>query len=293
MKNLYNTYFLCSLFLLTLFVSCEQDNVTTTYKETDGITFSTSSLPKATVQPNAPEFTVDLFRGSTSGEQSGTINIKAYFPGEDDKDPVTPFEGAKVSGYSFKDGESITRITINIEPLDIGKNLTIELSIDKSEVSPNGIGSTKIIANKDYNWTSLGKGKYLDNWASGVEYEVEIRKAEGYNRYRVMNPYVETLKNDDGEWEDWIATSSAPFVEFWTVDNNLVRFSTFFIGVNYQADSKQPINAYHPLSFQDLSPNFNKWIDDKTVQLAPYYYVSGLGGWNNTQINNVIIITLP
>lgn len=294
MKNLYNIYIVGSLFILALFASCEQDNMNAEYKETAGVTFSSGSLTKATVQPNDPEFTVDLFRGTTSGELSGSVSIKAYFAGKDEDDPDVPFEGATISGYSFKDGESITSITVNLEPLDIGKDLTIELSLSESDISYNGVGKTKLLANKDYNWISQGMGTYVDNWASGVEYEVEILKAEGYDRYRAVEPYTETMKNDDGEWEDWIASSMPPYVEFWTGDDGLIKFYTFFLGVNYEGDAKQPINVYHPASLNSELPiELNKWIDDKTVQLAPYYYIDGLGGWNNTVTNGVIIITLP
>lgn len=137
-------------------------------------------------------------------------------------------------------------------------------------------------------------GTYVDNWASGVEYEVEILKAEDFDRYRAVEPYTETMKNDDGEWEDWIASSMPPYVEFWTGDDGLIKFYSFFLGVNYEGDAKQPINVYHPASLNSELPiELNKWIDDKTVQLAPYYYITGLGGWNNTGANGVIIITLP
>ena len=36
-----------------------------------------------------------------------------------------------------------------------------------------------------------------------------------------------------------------------------------------------------------------KFLDAKTIQLAPYYYIDGLGGWNYTQKNGIITITLP
>jgi hypothetical protein len=29
------------------------------------------------------------------------------------------------------------------------------------------------------------------------------------------------------------------------------------------------------------------------LQLAPYYYINGVGGWNYTEYDGVIVITLP
>lgn len=287
MKHLKNIYVFFSLILIGSMLSCEQDNIGALYEEVKGVTFANTTLQNVTVQPNNPTFTVDVLRADASGTLSGPVSIKALLPNE------TELAGCTVSDYSFADGETKTTITVNVEPLIIGVELKVELSIPEASVSIDGVEKTTMTVNKSYVWESLGKGKYLDNWASGVEYEVEIQKAEGFDRYRVLNPYVETLKNDDGEWEDWIATSSAPYVEFWTTTDNLVTFAPFFIGINYQADAKQPIYAYHASAFQGLSPDFSKWLDAKTVQLAPYYYIDGLGGWNNTQRNGVIIITLP
>ncbi len=287
MKHLKTIYFVCSLILLGLFTSCEQDNIGTLYEKLEGVSFANTNLTSATVQPNNPTFTVDVFRGDVSGTLSGSVTMKAILP---DK---TELSGCTVSDYSFAAGETKTTVTVNVDPLPIGVELKVQLSIPKEAVSLDGISTTNVTVNKSYVWTSLGKGKYIDNWASGVEYEVEIQKAEGFDRYRAITPYVQTLKHDDGDWGDWIASSSAPYVEFWTVENNLVRFATFFIGVNYQADTKQPIYAYHASSFANLSPAFSKWLDAKRVQLAPYYYINNVGGWNKTQANGVIIITLP
>ncbi|MFV0391653.1 MAG: hypothetical protein ACK5KP_07215 [Paludibacteraceae bacterium] len=287
MKRLNKVFLLCSVLFFVLFTSCEQENIGTKYDNKEGLTFSNSSLTDKTVQATNPKLTVDLYRSDGSIATSGAITFKAILP---DKSELS---GVTVSDYSFAEGETKTVITVDVTPLTIGVVLTMELTLPEEITSVGGISETTFKVKKAYTWQSIGQGKYLDNWTSGVEYPVDIQKAEGFDRYRVINPYVETMKNDDGDWGDWIATSSAPYVEFWTTENNLVSFASFFIGVNYEADSKQPIYAYHSSSFQNLSPDFSKWVDAKTVQLAPYYYITGLGGWNNTQKNNIIIITLP
>jgi hypothetical protein len=287
MKHLYKICVFCSLLVLG-FVSCEQDNTGALYEDVSGVTFANAKLNSVTVQATNPTFTVDLLRGDSSSPLSGNVTFEATLP---DKSSL---EGVTVSGYSFGAGETKTTITVNVDPLEIGVVLSMKFTIPDNALTPvSGIGTLSVDVQKAYTWLPLGKGKYVDNWVSGVEYPVEIQKAEGFNRYRVLNPYVETLKNDDGEWEDWRATSSAPHVEFWTTENNLVSFLPFFLGLNYQADSKQPIYAYHASAFSGLSPDFSKWVDSKTVQLAPYFYIEGLGGWNNTQKNGVIIITMP
>lgn len=291
MKKLNKILFACSILLLGFMTSCEQENIGAKIDlQTDsvtGLTFINKVLQKETVSANKPTFTVDLLRSDVSEPLTGSINLKATLP---DKSELA---GVTVTDFSFAEGEAKTSITVNVNPLAIGVVLQVELTIPANLASKSGVATTTIEVNKAYSWTSLGKGSYVDNWASGVAYSVEILKAEGFDRYRAVTPYAETMANDDGEWEDWRATSTTPYVEFWTTTDNLVSFERFFLGVNYQADSKQPIYVYHPSAFKDIGVTFNKWLDAKTVQLAPLYYVDGVGGWNNTQKDGVIIITLP
>ena len=119
-------------------------------------------------------------------------------------------------------------------------------------------------------------------------------KADGFDRYRNMSPNKEYLASAQGaaDWDNWIASSSPDFIEFYTEDG-IIYYDDFFIGLNYDGDKNQPIYARHPTSFKDISSEHNKWIDAKTAQFAPYYYIQDLGGWNKTQYDGVIVITLP
>ena len=122
---------------------------------------------------------------------------------------------------------------------------------------------------------------------------VEIQKAEGFDRWRVIAPYDESIKNDDGGNGDWLAGEAAPYIEFWLTDKGYVDYNEFFTGLNYQADGNSPIYVYSPSAF-GIDPKLNKFLDEKTVQLAPYFYVSSLGGgWDYTGSDGIIIITLP
>jgi hypothetical protein len=109
-----------------------------------------------------------------------------------------------------------------------------------------------------------------------------------------MAPYEEWRVSPEAQADSWTAASSAPFIELW-VEDGLVYFDTFFVGLNYDGDKSQPILAHHASDFMDGVSNFkfSKFLDAKTIQLAPYYYIDGLGGWNYTQKNGIITITLP
>lgn len=289
MKYLNKITVLLSFLTLGLLTSCDQDQEGPEYTG-QGVTFSSGTLTSVVVSPNAPTFTVDILRTDVSTAQSGSVSLTAVLA---DKDK-TPLAGCTVSDYSFAAGEGIATVIVNVEPLAIGIELNLTLSIADNNIAVSGTNKTSLVVSKDYNWQLLGKGTYTDNWSSGVTYEVDIYKAEGFDRYRVMDPYTESLKNDDGEWGNWISLGTVtPHVTFWNTTDGMVTFSPFAMGINYQGDNSQPIYAYPPSAFVGLPSTFNKWIDAKTVQLAPYYYIDGVGGWNNTAADEVVVITLP
>jgi hypothetical protein len=63
--------------------------------------------------------------------------------------------------------------------------------------------------------------------------------------------------------------------------------------LNYSGSSKNPIYGYCALNF-GLDNSYSIWLDSKTLQLAPYYYIPSLGGgWDYTGYDGVIVITLP
>ena len=279
-----------------LFTSCNKDNEGAIYNNQSnaGVSFTASSLETVTVPASNPVFDVEIIRGNTVGAASGTVSAKLTAGGAE-------LSGATVSGYSFADGQNTTTVSVNISPLEVGVAGVLTLTLSDAEVSIGGVQSTTIKVSKAYEWKSLGMGTYTDAWTTadddnpnGISYKVEILKAEGFDRYRIMAPYKEYLASASAAsaWGSWIAASSPAYVEFYTVDG-IIYYDDFFIGLNYQGDKTQPIYACHPSGWSSLSSDHNKWWDAKTAQFAPYYYIDGLGGWNNTQYDGVIIIELP
>lgn len=275
--------------VVALFSSCDKDNEGAIYHSTnEGLSFTASTLQNTTVTPTDPTFKVEIVRSDASNSYTGSIDCVAQIKKVD-------LAGVTVSSFTFQPGEYKTTATVDISPLAIGQELAVTLTLsDTDNVGVGGYASTKLTASKEYNWVSLGTGTFADNFAIGKTYNVEIQKAEGFDRWRVIEPYTESMKNDDGGNGDWVGTSSAPYIEFWKTDGDLVSFNTFYTGLNYDGDSKQAINAYHPSAFTSLTDyTHNTFLDSKTVQLAPYYYIKDVGGWNYTQRDGIILITLP
>ena len=273
------------LLSLCVFTSCEQENEGAIYDANNqGLSFTFNTF-EFSAPANNPVISVPVYRAVADEAYTSSITVSTSAPG------VTA-----PSSVSFAAGEQETTIDINLgSELGVGVIATITITLNEADASVGGVAETEISAYKEYVFESLGMGTFQDNWALGGTYSVEIQKAQGFDRYRVIDPYKEGLTNDDGEWENWIAMGTrCPYIEFWeTGEGDLILFNNFALGINYQAVASQPIRAYHASSFSGTNPAFSKKVDNKTYQLAPYYYINGVGGWNNTEADGVIVITLP
>ena len=273
-----------------LFTSCNKDVEGAIYngQNNAGVSFTAATLAAVEVPASNPVFEVEIVRGNTAAAATGSVTASL-------KAGSTDISGVTVSDFNFAAGENATTVKVNIDPLEVGVQGTLTLALSDADASVGAVKTATIKVSKAYEWESLGKGTYTDAWTTGsdnypdgVTASVEILKAKGFDRYRIVDPYKEYLASAEGanNWGAWIASSSPAYVEFYTEDN--------IIGLNYQGDKSQPIYACHPSGWSSLSPAHNKWLDAKTAQFAPYYYIYSLdGGWNNTQYDGVIIITLP
>ena len=172
--------------------------------------------------------------------------------------------------------------------------------------------STTVTIEKDYNWESLGTGKYYDRFTWGsTYYEAEIQQAvEDKSWYRVVDPYTQALE----DYELTVKDGPSKFVKVKVLKpGDVVRGTTvtmkdlvYFPDIKtgeYSEDYGAEINAFHPSKFTSLADESNwtystvaSYQKDGTpaqILLAPYYYMYGVGGWNYTQQVGRISIVFP
>lgn len=291
MKYIKGLFGILMVLSLCVFTSCEQDNEGAIHNaDNQGLSFTFNAF-EMSAPANNPVISVPVYRALAGEAFSSNITVSAT---DGDGNAVTSISAP--SSVSFAAGENKAAIDINLgEELGVGEIIDITITLNDADASCGGVSETVVSAYKEYVFESLGMGKFQDNWALGGTYSVEIQKAQGFDRYRVMDPYKEGLTNDDGDWQNWISMGTrCPYIEFWeTGEGDLVRFNNFALGINYEGAASQPIRAYHASSFSGTVPTFSKKLDAKTYQLAPYYYINGLGGWNYTEYDGVILIALP
>ena len=180
---------------------------------------------------------------------------------------------------------------------------------------------TKITIMKDYNWITLGKGTVTDNFWYGQWADEEtpatgactfMQAQENPNIFRLVNPWWAIAENLGFEEDDlsgnqtdiqlYLLKKGDSFAGQTITNDGLVYFdrsNTGYHHSSYDAD----VWILHPSEFGSLSTE-DKWLYSKvtsyqanglpaTIQLAPYYYMFGVGGWNNTQADGVMEIVFP
>ena len=274
MKYINRISVLLSFLTVLLFSACNTDQEGPLYTEGEGqgVTFISKSLDGVVVSPAEPTFTIDLLRSNTTSAYSGEIIISAVLN-------KMPFEGCTVTGFNFAAGENKTTITVDVTPLQISQVITVTLALS-------------VI--KDYNWQELGEGTFTDNYFFGGTNKVKVFKAEGFDRYRVVGPYDGYYANGlpaDLVGDFMLSTARVSNLDFW-IEDGAVLYNKFAIGLNYVGGGD--VLAYHPSNFKGVPTEFNKVVDEKTIQLAPYYFIEELsGGFNGATSDGVVIITLP
>ena len=284
MKLKHSIIFMALLAITSMFASCSEGEYWDEYiEEAEKYSFvQAASKYSIEASETLTEVKVEILRSNTNG--TVTLPITAKFNSE-------ILSGAE--SVTFEEGSNKAVYTFSVGNMEIGFQYKAVLSIAEENVSVSGNATSTITMVKNYNWISLGTGSYVDNFISGVAYPVEIMQAEGFEVYRAMDPYTATMKNDDGEWGDWRNGKQCEYVEFWTNSDNTIGFDPIAVGVNYEAVAGQDIIAYPATAFKGLDPSKSRWYNEKTAFLAPYYYIDGVGGWNYTTADGVIIITLP
>lgn len=176
--------------------------------------------------------------------------------------------------------------------------------------------ATKVNIQKDYNWVSLGTGKITENGYFKFEEAgtVEIMQAqENEHLFRVVKPW-DALFSDNGYNPETNLDGNQTDIQFRvlqkgeTLSDNTITYddlvyfepsNTGYINSTYDQD----VYIFHPADISNSALEAY-WLHNKVlsyqesglpavVQLAPRYWLIGLGGWNHSQEDGVMTITFP
>ena len=246
---------------------------------------------------------------------------------------VVPFKITKntddvfeVGQAAFADGAEETTLDINFPTAVVGTPYTLQLTLDDPAlVSKYSTDISYSLNLTRVKWNSLGTGTIAEGFYLGYSAEVEIQQRDDKPAvFRILKPLDDILAQDLEDYpEDAPCLNSLqPDKIVFTVlkpgdvvsedvyngpvtvkGNDLVDYNTYHLGFT-NSNYGEPVKCYHPKSMKSTADegswSFNRVLsyqaDGKTpgqVQFAPYYYMDGVGGWNNTQKNGIVVITFP
>lgn len=229
---------------------------------------------------------------------------------------------------NFSDGQGYVTINVNANNLD--KEVPYKYTMTLSDADAQTIDT---LANKQYkevvitvqregDWILIGEGTFSDNfYFEGTGMPKIYYNEKNPSQFRVEKPFEALAWNEwgddydsydecmsdnfDGNQTHLTFTVLKPGDKLGDVtitQENLVYFSecnTGYLNTSYGQDVK----LYHPSEFSRYATE-DTWIYNRViewqenglpgrVQLAPYYYMDGVGGWNNTQADGIVIIDFP
>ena len=251
---------------------------------------------------DASSFTIPVSRVNTSSSITVPITIES-----DDN-----FFSAPAS-VSFAAGEATANFTISYDPdslvYDDYKN--VKLTIGKEYSTPYGNDTYTFKGGVASPYVSIGKGKMTDNfWFEATASVTIMQNTQNPNEFRIMNPFPALAKaadaSLDGNQDEYIQlTILKPGDTFYDVaitQENLVGYTDINTGY-FHSDYEADIYMLYPGRMTKYAAeefflhNFVvEWQENGLpgrVQMAPFFYMFGVGGWDNTQADDVVVIDFP
>ncbi|MDR0989135.1 MAG: hypothetical protein LBM06_06715 [Prevotellaceae bacterium] len=306
MKSIYKSLAaLCSVGVLALFGACtESIDYTGAETPADAQVFFPSSLP-ATINASGQATSVDVELSRIKTEEALTVSITGTEASGTYKAPTSA---------SFAAGSATTKIAITYDPEAIGyddfKDMTLTIG---DQATPYGRSTYSFKIGIPSPWTSLGENAtYIDNW-NGWSYTVELQQNDLDPRlYRLVHPFdkgvaeiedASAKTTPDEYWQFYIlpagtkvtnsVTTTVDGLVWWSAD-----VKNGYVNANYG-----PELYVHPYAFSSTAAEsfwmhniVTHWSEDgepQAIQMAPFVYFDGVGGYNYSQQDGFITVIFP
>jgi hypothetical protein len=279
MKNIFKILSCVTLSVL-IFASCNVENIKETYTpiQANEVSFSQAVISSSAIEAKQTTFEITLSRNTSAS--AITVPLKATLP-----EGITAPESV-----SFGQGEYTSTLTLDISAMKIGTVYKGKIALTDTTTFNSKIAtaSTSFTLAKAYTWTSIGKGQWFDAVALSTKaslciQSVDIQQAEGFDRYRIMNPYPkEAVINSWGE--DYYGGEVSEYIEFWINEDKTIRWKgPLMPGVIYvDLGANAYVRGYYPLEYSEdqVKEAANcKMINDKVGQFYAAYVIENSKSW--------------
>ena len=296
-KNLYSLFLV--LIALAGFTACsdDKDYQWASVPAGDQVYFSKDLPTQQALSKKASSFTIPVNRVKT--DAATTVNISLT---SEDNFLTAP------SSVQFAAGQATADLVINYDPealvYDVFKEASLAITTE-GVTTPYGAATYKFTAGALSPFATLGKGTLVEDYLWGYSCSVTIaQNQENKNVFRVYGASapVENGGETSAYLELTVCQPGETYRGVTVTQNDLVYFADYNSGYHhssYDAD----VMFYHPSKFTNTNPE-EFWLHNRVlayqedgtpgqIQLAPRYYMEGVGGWNQSQNDGVIVITFP
>lgn len=264
--------------------------------------FSNDLSEKVELDTNAVYFNIPVQRINAGGAITVPITAVDTFGVFTYPSSVT-FEAGQTEtsiavGYNGKDREKF--------PYDKFMDITIALADSATYATNYGHSTYKFKAGVPAPLKLLGVGKFADNFWFEAESDVEIYQNTLHpNEFRIMDPFTQMYSRLQKPEPYITITVLEPGQTVYGVtitQEGLVAYDDISTGY-FHSSYSQIIYMVYPARFtayrNEAAISHNKVVSRQAnglpgqIQLAPYYYMFGVGGWDQTTADGVVMITFP
>ena len=280
MKNSLKTTILAFAGACFLFQACDTSDPRPTYvPDHDGVSFLQSSISDTEIDASAETWSFDIARAKADSDLTVGLTVS---------DALQDFVPSSVT---FAAGEYKTQVTVDVSGLEIGTNIsgTVSLTEGQDCYDPNtAITSVSLSLQKAYNWVSLGTGQWFDYFFSYDIADVEVYQAEGFDIYRVYDPWPTSDVLDEDNWGGYLEAGSVPsYLDFTVNDDDSISwgnttysgYSAVATGYSYTAAGYGEIYFFPPTALGLTGDSYVDSTADGTVFVitwAPYIPSDGI-----------------
>ena len=260
--------------------------------------FSSDQATSVNISHTTQSVSIDVFRLETGSASTATVSVV---------DESGLISSASSVTANFAAGSNKATLTFPITPSDweFAKNYPVNFTIF-DESTPYGKSELTVTYKYPTPLKSLGKAQLTENYFTGQTFTPQVYQSEiDPNEYHIQ-------KFMGAKSEDLIIHVTKAGDKFGNVSftqAGLVYFDDAWSGITYAdvnsgGKPEQHIDVCHPAGFKSYSTDESKWAGSKVVlfqdngipavvEIAPFYYISGLGGWDLTQNPANITIIFP
>ena len=255
--------------------------------------FSADQATAVNITPTTQSVSVDVFRVETGSASTATVSVV---------DESGLISSASSVTANFAAGSNKATLTFPITPADweFAKGYPVTFTIF-DESTPYGKSEVTVTYKYPTPLTLLGNAVVTETYLTGGQFKAAVYRSDidpnEYHIEKFMGSKAKTL----------IIHVTKPGDEFGGktfTKADLVYYDDTDSGLTYASvggSSDDPIYVCHPAGFKSTGDSEEKCIYNRValyqengipaiVEIAPFYYMFGLGGWNKTTAPTITIV---